>query len=142
MKTLLFSLVTVVAIAASAVVKPVGTFEPTLCSLPAKKGQVTIQIVALERVCLGWLSGTNQQAAVIYINDGSSRQYNITMPPTPPTMGPSVAKFSGAATDGSNDKIAGELTTVSGITVSHSVKLKTKSNLKYIGNLQVIYVAE
>lgn len=110
---------------------------PELCSPVNSKTDVV-------SVCLGVLSGTNQQAITLYLNDQTTRTYKVQIEDTPPKMGVSVARFQGSIMYLKIlDSISGEVSTTSGITVSHGIILETaNSNLKFRGPLWPVGISK
>lgn len=138
MKALLLVSALFAASFAQAEVKPLGTFVPTLCTYHTKSNGPVAAVVAVKSVCVGKLSGMNQEVVKLSLNTGEEAYYAVKFTGKRGGMGVSKAKFSGMDESG-EDKITGTLITTSGITVSYQIQLKTKSNLSYSGNLKAVF---
>ncbi len=139
MKFLSLVLLSLVSVAALAEVKPPGTFVPSLCSFNDEKGKPTIDIVAVESVCLGEIVGSTKQILQVALNDGSTRNYAIKMKKDVVRMGATTTPFNGANVDDKDETISGKLVTISGITVTHKIQLETSSNLEFTANLEMVF---
>lgn len=126
------------AFATQAEVKPMGTFVPSLCSYTIKAGPVRAELLAVESVCVGKLSGMRQDVVKLVLNSGEVRTYAVKFKRGKGGMGVSKSPFTGLDESGT-DKISGILNSTSGITTTYGISVKTKSNLEFRGPLKVVF---
>ena len=140
MKSLIAIAMFVTAFAAHAEVKPFGAFVPSLCSYSTKNRPVAA-VVAVKSVCVGDLSGMNQDAIKLTLNSGEEVTYLVKFKGNPGGMGITKDPFKGVEQSGT-DKISGVLSTTSGITTTYGISLKTKTNLEFQGPLKAVFVTQ
>jgi hypothetical protein len=135
---LLFSLL--LALPATAELKPEGTFVPSECTFDdqAQLDRPAVDVVAVESLCVGKLSGLNQAAIELNLNDGTSRLYTIEAIKIKKPMGAERVKIKGEAADGSGETITGFYNYSSGIRRYVTIEIETSGNLEFEGELQLI----
>jgi hypothetical protein len=143
MKLALVATVLFFASVSQAEVKEPGTFVPSLCSVKPVD-RVKSSIVRIDSVCLGEIADSNQEAIQVVVSDGETRTYAVEIEKTPGRMGVTKSKFKGnVMTIKMMDQISGELTTTSGIRLSHSITLETATtNLTFSGPLEMVFVTQ
>lgn len=140
MKFLSLVLLSLVSVAALAEVKPPGTFVGSLCSFNEnEKGKPTIDIVAVESVCLGEFVGFKKQILQLTLNDGTVRNYEIKMKKNTVRMGATTTPFKGVNVEDEEETIKGNYIFSSGITVFHKIELVTSSNLEFAAPMEMVF---
>ena len=131
----LFGLLLVVGFAAQtqADVKPVGQFVPSECTF--------IEDTAATNACVGELSGMNQTAIELKINDGTTRVYAINaIKIEAGKMGVQNVKIEGANVADKNDTLQGIYHYSSGIRLLRMISVKTSSGLNVESELETVFV--
>ncbi len=145
MKNVLFAVFVLAAGSTSfAEVKAPGTFVPYACS-GNNAGTPTAEAIAVSRVCVGKIVDTEQQVVKVSINDGSTRMYAVKMEKHIDDInnGMSKSNFRGTVmVIRMRDEIRGELTRVSGVTLSYELRFKTTSGLSFAGPMVPQWVTE
>lgn len=142
-KVVLLSALMLSAVAAKAEVKMPGEFIPTMCSQRPEGARP--DIIAVEQVCLGKRAQMEGQALAVYVNDGTSEVFDITVQETILRLGANTAGFQGESVSDWDSIVKGQIITIMGIRKSISIKLETNQfhtgkKLKFQGNLEAVYV--